>query len=124
MGAIGVISADRRYVRISTAPTFSTIGDVQTFTFAGSPQQTDTGTGTGPVPVLGRQLAPFTGTVVGSEPLGGGYACAPSSQTRMPFCTCIRLAACATTTLCGPSITSSVTSSPRRAGKQCMNTRV
>ena len=41
MGAIGVISADRRYVRISTAPTFSTIGDVQTFTFAGSAEQTD-----------------------------------------------------------------------------------
>jgi von Willebrand factor type A domain len=47
MGAIGVISADRRYVRISTAPTFSTIGDVQTFTFAGAAQETDNGTGTG-----------------------------------------------------------------------------
>ena len=35
----------------------------------------------------------------------------------MPFCTCMRLAACCTTTLCGPSITSSVTSSPRRAGQ-------
>ena len=41
MGVIGVISADRRYVRISTAPTFSTIGDVQTFTFAGSAEETD-----------------------------------------------------------------------------------
>jgi hypothetical protein len=41
MGVIGVISADRRYVRISTAPTFSTIGDVQTFTFAGSAEETE-----------------------------------------------------------------------------------
>jgi len=47
MGAIGVISADRRYVRISTAPTFSTIGDVQTFTFAGSAEETDNGGGGG-----------------------------------------------------------------------------
>ena len=35
MGATGVVSADRRYVRIAVAPIFSTIGDVQTFTFAG-----------------------------------------------------------------------------------------
>jgi hypothetical protein len=47
MGAIGVISADRRYVRISTAPTFSTIGDVQTFTFAGAAEETDQGGGGG-----------------------------------------------------------------------------
>jgi len=45
----------------------------------------------------------------------------PRSQASRPFCTCIRLAASSTTTLCGPSITSSVTSSPRRAGRQCMN---
>jgi hypothetical protein len=36
-----VISADRRYVRISTSPTFSTIGDVQTFTFAGAAEETE-----------------------------------------------------------------------------------
>ncbi len=35
MSAIGVVSADRRYVRIAVSPIFSTIGDVQTFTFAG-----------------------------------------------------------------------------------------
>jgi hypothetical protein len=35
MSATGVISADRRYVRISPSPTFQTIGNVQTFTFAG-----------------------------------------------------------------------------------------
>ena len=55
-----------------------------------------------------------------------GYVCGkrcyawPSSQAIRPFCTCIRLAACVTTTLRSPSITSSVTSSPRRAGRQCM----
>ena len=35
MIATGVISADRRYVRISTSPSFTGIGDVTTFTFAG-----------------------------------------------------------------------------------------
>ena len=43
MGVTGVISADRRYVRISAAPMFSTIGDMQTFTFAGSSMQTKNG---------------------------------------------------------------------------------
>jgi hypothetical protein len=32
----GVVSADRRYVRIAVAPIFSQIGNVQTFTFAGN----------------------------------------------------------------------------------------
>ncbi|MGD9632603.1 MAG: hypothetical protein AB7U97_04930, partial [Pirellulales bacterium] len=41
MLAEGVISADRRYVRISVGPTFSTVGNVQTFTFAGAAQQTN-----------------------------------------------------------------------------------
>lgn len=45
LGVEGVISADRRYVRISAGPTFSTIGDVQTFTFAGRAQQTGGGGG-------------------------------------------------------------------------------
>jgi hypothetical protein len=43
MSIEGVVSADRRYVRIATVPVFSTIGDVQTFTFAGSSQQTSGG---------------------------------------------------------------------------------
>jgi hypothetical protein len=43
----GVVSADRRYVRIGVAPIFSTIGDVQTFTFAGNAQETDAGGGAG-----------------------------------------------------------------------------
>ena len=46
----------------------------------------------------------------------------PRIQASRPFWTCMRLAASATTTLCGPSITPSVTSSPRRAGRQCMKT--
>ncbi len=43
----GVVSADRRYVRITAVPTFSTIGNVQTFTFAGQAQEADDGTGNG-----------------------------------------------------------------------------
>jgi uncharacterized protein with von Willebrand factor type A (vWA) domain len=35
----GVVSADRRYVRISPAPSFTQIGDVQSFTFAGVADQ-------------------------------------------------------------------------------------
>jgi hypothetical protein len=35
LGATGVVSADRRYVRITPFPNFTTIGNVQTFTFAG-----------------------------------------------------------------------------------------
>jgi hypothetical protein len=38
-----VVSADRRYVRVTPSPTFSLIGDVTTFTFAGAGQQVDMG---------------------------------------------------------------------------------
>jgi hypothetical protein len=40
-----VVSADRRYVRISTAPSFTGIGDVTTFTFAGQAQEAGAGGG-------------------------------------------------------------------------------
>jgi hypothetical protein len=43
----GVVSADRRYVRIASIPSFNTIGDVTTFTFAGASQQTGGGGGGG-----------------------------------------------------------------------------
>ncbi len=39
--ATGVVSADRRYVRITSVPFFSVIGDVSTFTFAGASAQDD-----------------------------------------------------------------------------------
>ncbi len=39
----GVISADRRYVRITSIPFFSGIGEVTTFTFAGASQETGVG---------------------------------------------------------------------------------
>src|SRR5271165_6368466 len=42
-------------------------------------------------------------------------------QAKMPFWACNRFSASSNTTDCGPSITSSVTSSPRCAGRQCMN---
>jgi tetratricopeptide (TPR) repeat protein len=44
MSVFGVVSADRRYVRVAVSPIFSTIGDVTTFTFAG---QADPAGGTG-----------------------------------------------------------------------------
>jgi hypothetical protein len=37
--ATAVVSADRRYVRISASPSFTGIGNVTTFTFAGAGQQ-------------------------------------------------------------------------------------
>jgi len=61
----GVVSADRRYVRIGVAPIFSTIGDVQTFTFAGSSEQTDQGGN-------GDNTTTDTGVVIPQFNLGGG----------------------------------------------------
>ena len=46
---------------------------------------------------------------------------APRHQASTAFCACSRFSASSNTTECGPSITSSVTSSPRCAGRQCMN---
>jgi hypothetical protein len=43
MVATAVVSADRRYVRIATAPIISAIGDVQTFTFAGEAEEQNGG---------------------------------------------------------------------------------
>jgi hypothetical protein len=51
-----------------------------------------------------------------------GAQCAFRHQARMPFWACRRFSASSNTTDCGPSMTSSVTSSPRWAGRQCMNT--
>jgi hypothetical protein len=45
MVATAVVSADRRYVRIATAPIISAIGDVQTFTFAGEAEEQNGGNG-------------------------------------------------------------------------------
>src|SRR6185312_4886193 len=49
------------------------------------------------------------------------YASACKHQARRPFWACSRFSASSKTTDCGPSMTSSVTSSPRCAGRQCMN---
>jgi hypothetical protein len=46
---------------------------------------------------------------------------APMHQRMIAFCACKRFSASSKTTDCGPSITSLVTSSPRWAGRQCMN---
>jgi len=45
LGVTGVVSADRRYVRIGAAPFFSTVGDVTTFTFAGEAEEEDDAAG-------------------------------------------------------------------------------
>lgn len=50
MSVLGVVSADRRYVRVAVWPIFSTIGDIQTFTFAGEAMETDQGAGGGAGP--------------------------------------------------------------------------
>jgi len=47
MVANAVISPDRRYVRISASPSFTGIGDVTTFTFAGRAQSSQGGGGGG-----------------------------------------------------------------------------
>jgi hypothetical protein len=47
MSTVGVVSADRRYVRVAVQPIISSIGEVQTFTFAGEAQETDDGNGNG-----------------------------------------------------------------------------
>ncbi len=47
MIATGVISPDRRYVRISVAPNFTGIGDVTSFTFAGEAQEAGAAGGAG-----------------------------------------------------------------------------
>lgn len=47
MQVTGVVSPDRRYVRIAASPSFTGIGNVQTFTFAGAPQQGGQGGGGG-----------------------------------------------------------------------------
>ena len=46
-------------------------------------------------------------------PLREHYLAAPSTQASTPFCACSRFSASSNTTDCGPSITSSETSSPR-----------
>jgi hypothetical protein len=47
MAATAVVSADRRYVRIEARPSFTGVGDVTTFTFSGSADETNGGTGNG-----------------------------------------------------------------------------
>src|SRR5262249_29214806 len=53
---------------------------------------------------------------------GGGHRSSPKSSAISAICACSLLPACWNTTDCLPSMTASVTSSPRCAGRQCMNT--
>jgi hypothetical protein len=68
LGATGVVSADRRYVRITVAPIFSEVGDVQTFTFAGAAEQVEDDADAGgddgalvPAPILNQGGGGFGG---------------------------------------------------------------
>jgi hypothetical protein len=61
--ASAVISADRRYVRVTSTPFFSLIGDVSTFNFA-------TGNSTGGGGNQGIGVGGFGG---GAGGLGGGF---------------------------------------------------
>jgi hypothetical protein len=54
MTITGVVSADRRYVRIGAVPSFNTIGDVTTFTFAGQAQPDPQNGGGAPAPAPGN----------------------------------------------------------------------
>ncbi len=56
----------------------------------------------------------------GIERVGARLQPRPSAHSSTPFCACRRFSASSNTTLCGPSITSSVISSPRWAGRQCI----
>jgi hypothetical protein len=75
MSAYGVVSHDRRYLRVAVSPIFSTIGDVTTFTLAGQAQQTGQG---GPgQPGAGPGAGPGGGPGMFVPPLlnqgGGGF---------------------------------------------------
>ena len=61
-------------------------------------------------------------TEIGNRTRRGGHHAgrAPMHQAITPFCAWRRFSASSKTTDCGPSMTSSVTSSPRWAGRQCM----
>jgi hypothetical protein len=69
MTITGVVSADRRYVRIGAVPSFNTIGDVTTFTFAGEAEEQDMQNGGAqpgngvivPAPILNRGGGGFGG---------------------------------------------------------------
>ncbi len=52
--------------------------------------------------------------------LARAHGSTPRHQASTPFCACRRFSASSHTADCGPSMTSSVTSSPRWAGRQCM----
>jgi hypothetical protein len=61
-----VVSADRRYVRVTPTPTFSVIGDVATFTFSGG--------GVNPNDQFAAAAAQQAGAAGGFGGLGGGLA--------------------------------------------------
>jgi hypothetical protein len=74
--ATGVVSADRRYVRITAQPSFSQVGNVSTFTFAGPGMAVPPANMMGGAGGAGGMGAPVNPNVppapVGPFNLGGG----------------------------------------------------
>ena len=71
MGATGVVSADRRYVRITCVPVFSAISQVHTFSIDSGVTQSTPGIGTGGQGFSGNQG--LQGGGVGGNGGGGGF---------------------------------------------------
>jgi hypothetical protein len=72
MSVFGVVSHDRRYLRLAVSPIFSTIGDVTTFTLAGQADPVNMNGGAG----AGNGGAGGNGAAVVQPPLnqgGGGF---------------------------------------------------
>ena len=71
------------------------------------------------LPSVQPDLPYFTNSSIGSRISSRSAASALISSSMIAFCACSRFSACGKTNDRGESITSSVTSSPRCAGKQC-----
>jgi hypothetical protein len=71
MTITGVVSADRRYVRIGAVPSFNTIGDVTTFTFAGEAQEQDMQDPGNQPPADGGPVVPINNFNRGGGGFGG-----------------------------------------------------
>jgi len=70
MGATAVVSADRRYVRITALPLFSAVSAVHTFSLASGQTQSTPGVGTG-----GAGFSGFGGQGQGGQGALGGGGC-------------------------------------------------
>src|SRR5205823_1661791 len=82
-------------------------------------QRDDAGVPGGAGERCGHHRSPGAGGSAAARAAPAGGAGCASSQVSSAFCAGNRFSAWSNTALCGPSITSSVISSPRWAGRQC-----